>query len=57
MVRVWTEGSSGHQFKGRIAYSLDLSRPEQTGLVVGDPEAVKAALKTWLDGFISEIPR
>jgi hypothetical protein len=53
VVRVWAEGPPAEGLRARITTTLDLSSGDEAVTLAGDKEAVLAAVREWLDAFIS----
>ena len=51
VVRVWIEDEVG--LRARLVGTLDVESPEETVRVVDSPEYVIAAVREWLDSFLS----
>jgi hypothetical protein len=53
IVRLWLEGNPRDGFRARITQTLDSTRPEQSMATAGNPDDVYAAVRTWVESFIS----
>jgi len=53
IVRLWIEPSAREGLRARITQTLDSEGAEQTMAAAGNPEDIYAAVRTWVEAFVS----
>ena len=53
IVRVWIEGNAREGFRARITQTLDSTGREQAMVAAANPDAIYAAVRTWVEAFVN----